>query len=106
VPLQQVLSQWPVQQQQVVVNQKMAVLLNLRPTLAIETQLLADGYRNVLSNYATKYPTIGYAPEQKGRMALTLKSLVDDTVNKLNELDQQRTNLVAKASAPANPPPQ
>ncbi|HVY68609.1 MAG TPA: hypothetical protein VHH73_01690 [Verrucomicrobiae bacterium] len=101
VPLQQVFSQWRVQQQQIVVNQKMAALLALRPNLAIEAQLLDDGYRNVLSNYAARYPAIGYAPSQKGAVPLTLKSLVDETVNKLNELDQQRTNLVAKANAVA-----
>jgi hypothetical protein len=92
--LQQVLREWEWNRQSPLLRQKLVHLNALRPRAPSPLAELIDGYRQSLGGYIERRESLRTRPPGSARV----KSLVADTVQRLNDLDVRRAVSVAGTS--------
>jgi hypothetical protein len=84
-----------------------AQLQAMRQSTAPELLSLTDAYRVTLEDYLRQRSQAGYAPERRSQLPPDIKSLVRNTVRKLDSLDARRHELqqsLTTASSPSASP--
>ena len=91
--LQDLISRLNFTNQKPVLQRVINQLLALRIRIPSDLVPLVDQYRVLLETYLQQRERAGYAPTRKGQPPISIKLLANETIQRLNALDQQRQQL-------------
>jgi hypothetical protein len=93
IPLQSIITSYGINQHKDVVRQKIADLISLRQRAHPALISLIDDYRRVLEDYLRRRVTAGFEPESPALPRMNPRSIVQQTVKRLDELDLIRSDV-------------
>lgn len=93
MPLQSIILNYGINQHKGIIRQKIADLISLRQRSHPALISLIDDYRNVLEDYLRKRVSAGYEPELPRLPRANPRSVVQQTIRRLDELDLIRSDI-------------